>query len=96
MDRAGADRIPSADRFSRVLRARRRAISPGMRLLQQLLGLEAKLHQYEQGERFIAAVERAGGPELVRRAFEQPANLPTLDEIRAPDQWISRIEPNVR
>jgi coenzyme F420 biosynthesis associated uncharacterized protein len=96
MDRAGADRIPSADRFSRVLRARRRAISPGMRLLQQLLGLEAKLHQYEQGERFIAAVERAGGPELLHRAFEEPANLPTLDEIRAPDQWISRIEPNVR
>ena len=96
MDRAGAHLIPSAARFSRVLRARRRSVSPAMRLLQQLLGLEAKLHQYEQGERFIEAVEKAGGPELVNRAFEAPDNLPTLAEIRAPDRWITRIDPNVR
>ena len=39
------------------------------RLLQQLIGLEAKLNQYEQGERFIAAVEAAGGPALLDRAL---------------------------
>lgn len=91
MDRAGADRIPSADRFSRVLRQRRRAVSPAIRLLQQLLGLEAKLNQYEQGERFIAAVEGAGGPELLNSAFEAPTNLPTLAEIRAPERWVARM-----
>jgi len=96
MDRAGADRIPSADRFSRVLRARRRSVSPPIKVFQQLLGLEAKLNQYEQGERFIAAVERKGGPELVNTAFAEPANLPTLAEIRAPHDWISRVHPNVR
>jgi coenzyme F420 biosynthesis associated uncharacterized protein len=90
MDRAGADRIPSAERFSRVLRARRRAVNPGIRLLQQVLGLEAKLNQYEQGERFIAAVERAGGPELLNSAFGAPTMLPTLAEIRDPDRWIAR------
>jgi uncharacterized protein (DUF2342 family) len=61
-----------------------------VRLLQQLLGLEAKLNQYEQGERFIAAVERRGGPELLVTAFETPAMLPTLAEIRDPDRWIAR------
>lgn len=91
MDRAGADRIPSADRFSRVLRARRRAVSPAIRLLQQLLGLEAKMNQYEQGERFIAAVEGAGGPDLLNSAFDEPMNLPTLAEIRAPERWIARM-----
>ncbi|MGH9187188.1 MAG: zinc-dependent metalloprotease, partial [Acidimicrobiales bacterium] len=65
MDRAGADRIPSAERFSRVLRQRRRAVPTVTRLLQKLIGLEAKLNQYEQGERFIAAVEAEGGPELL-------------------------------
>ncbi len=93
MDRAGADRIPSAERFGRVLRARRRTANPGIRLLQQLIGLEAKLNQYEQGERFIAAVERAGGPELLDAAFESPAMLPTLGEIRAPERWIARALP---
>ena len=91
MDRAGADRIPSAERFSRVLRARRRAVSPAIRLLQQLLGLEAKMNQYEQGERFIAAVEGAGGPELLNSAFEAPMNLPTLAEIRSPERWVARM-----
>ena len=91
MDRAGAGAIPNADRFGRVLRARRRAVSPGIRLLQQMLGLEAKLAQYEQGERFIEAVERAGGPELLNTAFETPTMLPTLREIRAPERWIERI-----
>lgn len=91
MDRAGADRIPSAARFSRVLRARRRQVSPALRLLQQLLGLEAKLNQYEQGEKFIAAVEGVGGSALLNSAFEGPMNLPTLAEIRAPERWIERM-----
>ena len=45
MDRAGAERIPSAERFSRVLRARR-ANRPGpAKLVQKLVGLEAKMKQ---------------------------------------------------
>jgi coenzyme F420 biosynthesis associated uncharacterized protein len=91
MDRAGAGLIPSADRFSRVLRQRRRNISPAARLVQRLIGLEAKMNQYEQGEQFIAAVEAEGGPALLNRAFDAPANLPSLAEIRAPRDWIDRV-----
>jgi coenzyme F420 biosynthesis associated uncharacterized protein len=91
MDRAGADRIPSAERFSRVLRQRRKQASGGAKLLQQLIGLEAKLNQYEQGERFIAAVERAGGTDLLDRVWEEPANLPTMAEVRDPDAWLARV-----
>ena len=57
MDRAGDGLIPSAERFGRVLRQRRQSAQGFSRLLQQLIGLEAKLNQYEQGERFIEAVE---------------------------------------
>src|SRR5439155_1775471 len=72
MDRAGADRIPSADRFSRVLRERRQSVTGLARLLQKLIGIEAKLAQYEQGEKFIQAVEAAGGPHLLDQAWEGP------------------------
>ena len=61
MDRAGADRIPSAHRFARVLRERRANANPAAKLLQRLLGIEAKINQYAQGEAFIAEVERLGG-----------------------------------
>jgi coenzyme F420 biosynthesis associated uncharacterized protein len=91
MDRAGADRIPSAERFGRVLRQRRAQRSGPARVLQKLIGLEAKLNQYEQGERFIEAVEAAGGTELLDRAWTGPEWLPSMDEIRAPDTWIDRV-----
>lgn len=91
MDRAGADRIPSAERFSRVLRIRRQQTTTLVRLLQKLVGLEAKLNQYEQGERFIAAVEQAGGPELLDRAWAGPEALPSMAEIRDPSAWIARV-----
>jgi coenzyme F420 biosynthesis associated uncharacterized protein len=90
MDRAGAHLIPSAERFSRVLRARRAQRSGAGRFLQQLIGLEAKMNQYAQGEAFIAAVEEAGGTELLGQAWVGPEWLPSLVEIRAPELWIDR------
>lgn len=93
MDRAGADRIPNAVRFGQVLRQRRQQGGSAVRLLQKLIGLEAKLKQYEQGELFIAAVEAVGGPELLERAWERPENLPSIGEIRDPSTWIARITP---
>ena len=91
MDRAGAADIPSAARFSEVLRQRRKQTRGPARLLQQLIGIEAKLRQYEEGERFIAAVEDSGGPELLDRAWRGPEWLPSLSEIRNPSEWISRV-----
>ncbi len=84
MDRAGAAAIPSAATFSEVLRQRRQQTKGPARLLQQLIGIEAKLRQYEEGERFIAAVEDAGGPELLDRVWRGPEWLPSLVEIRDP------------
>jgi coenzyme F420 biosynthesis associated uncharacterized protein len=91
MDRAGRGRIPNAARFSQVLRERRRQASGAVKLLQQLIGLEAKLRQYEQGERFIAAVEAAEGPELFSSVWQGPEWLPSLAEVREPSRWIERV-----
>lgn len=90
MDRAGRHLLPAAPRFARVLRQRRQQVQGPARLLQQLIGLEAKLAQYEQGERFIAAVE-AADPALVDRVWVDPALLPTLAEIRSPGDWLARV-----
>jgi coenzyme F420 biosynthesis associated uncharacterized protein len=90
MDRAGAELIPNADRFGRVLRERRKQAKPLAKLLQRLIGLEAKLAQYALGERFIAAVEDADA-ELMQRVWERPEHLPSMAEIREPEQWIQRL-----
>lgn len=91
MDRAGAAAIPSAARFAKVLRQRRNQTRGPAKLLQQLIGIEAKFRQYEEGERFIAAVEETGGPGLLDKAWRGPEWLPSLTEIRDPSVWISRV-----
>lgn len=91
MDRAGAGLVPSAERFSRVLRERRKQASPMVKAFRRAIGLEAKLAQYEHGERFIAAAEAVGGERVLDLVWADPANLPTLVEIRAPEQWLARV-----
>jgi coenzyme F420 biosynthesis associated uncharacterized protein len=91
MDRAGAASIPSAERFSRVLRQRRQTINPVLKLVLQLVGIEAKLRQYEAGERFVRHVEGEGGTALLDRVWEHPSHLPDVEEIEHPDRWVHRI-----
>lgn len=93
MDRAGVEHLPSAGRFGRVLRQRRQQASGPAKLLAQLIGLEAKLAQYQQGEAFIERVELTGGPALLERVWESPALLPSIEEIRDPQRWIDRVGP---
>lgn len=91
MNRAAADRIPGAERFARTLQARRDSASGLTRFIQQLLGIDAKMKQYKEGEEFVEAVELAGGPELFARVWEEPEHLPTLEEVRDPARWVSRL-----
>ena len=91
MTRAAGDLVPSAERFAAVLQARRRRSNPLTRLTLRLTGIEGKLNQYAAGERFIAAIEAAGGPRAVDVCWKDPANLPSLEEIRKPQLWLDRI-----
>lgn len=91
MDRAGNGLVPSAPRFGRVMRNRRKSARGFNRVFQRLIGLDAKIKQYAEGERFIEAVEEAGGPALLDRVWEGPENVPGIAEIRSPDDWIARM-----
>ena len=86
MDRAGAEAVPGAAHFSEVLRERREQAEGPARLLQQILGLEAKFRQYAEGEKFVRSVEEAGGRPLFDRVWQGPEWLPSLAEIRDPAQ----------
>ncbi|HTV11838.1 MAG TPA: zinc-dependent metalloprotease [Acidimicrobiales bacterium] len=89
MNRVGEGRIPQAERFEQALRQRRQRTGAA-KVVSSLVGLEAKLKQYEQGERFIKAVEQAGGRELFDRVWEGPEWLPSLREIQDPWRWTER------
>jgi coenzyme F420 biosynthesis associated uncharacterized protein len=92
MNRAGIDHVPSADRFARVLQQRRASANVVQRTVQRILGLEAKLNQYQQGEDFINEIERLGdGKDAIEPVWRGPTWLPTMSEIRDPQDWIDRV-----
>ncbi len=89
MDRLGAERLRSQERMSRVLRSRRN--DPRTAAFLRVSGLEMKMRQYEDGERFILAVEAEAGWETVGLLFTTPEALPTLSEIAEPARWLRRV-----
>jgi coenzyme F420 biosynthesis associated uncharacterized protein len=92
MDRAGIGHVPSAGRFAATLRQRRNNSSGVAKLFQQVTGFEAKLRQYEEGERFIETVEADRNEAFLNKVWVSADRVPTLAEIRAPHVWIERIE----
>lgn len=89
MDRAGAERVPSAARFQQVLHQRRQS-GGAAAFIQKLVGLEAKLRQYAEGEVFLGAIE-AADPANIELLWRGPEWLPTLDEIRDAPAWLDRV-----
>ncbi|MDQ6928430.1 MAG: zinc-dependent metalloprotease, partial [Actinomycetota bacterium] len=88
MERAGAGRVPSAPRFSQVLHQRRQA-GGAARLVRKLVGIDAKMRQYEEGEQFLEAISSADerNIELLWLGAEW---IPTLPEIKRPELWLER------
>ncbi|MEO8509896.1 MAG: zinc-dependent metalloprotease [Chloroflexota bacterium] len=62
------------------------------RAIMRITGLDLKMEQYAAGERFVDAVIEQRGRPYMNRVWEGPDMLPTLDEIRAPQAWIARID----
>ena len=63
------------------------------RVLRQVAGLERKQRQYAEGEAFVRHVVEAAGVSRLNRAFEDPDQLPTPEEIAEPAAWLARTAP---
>jgi len=96
MGLAGGGGLPGASRFAETLRHRRESATGIARVVQQVVGVDAKLRQYLQGEEFVERVRERGGDELFSRVWSGPHALPTLDEIRDPDRWVARMSEVAR
>ena len=91
MSRAAAGHVPHAQRFHRVMQERRNSATGVSRLMQKMMGLEAKLAQYQAGEDFIAAIESQRGDRAVDLIWEDQDHLPSMAEIRNPTAWMERV-----
>ena len=91
MSRAATGHVPHAQRFHRVMQERRNSATGVSRLMQKVMGLEAKLAQYQAGEDFIAAIESQRGDRAVDLIWQDQDHLPSMAEIRNPTAWMERV-----
>ena len=89
MDRIGRREITDVSRMTEALGSRRR--DPRTAVMMKLLGIEMKMKQYENGERFIREVEKRSSWEALSMAWESPEALPTLLEIEDASLWLDRM-----
>ncbi|MBD2828736.1 MULTISPECIES: zinc-dependent metalloprotease [Streptomyces] len=59
--------------------------------LRKLLGLDAKLRQYKDGEKFVRSVVDEVGMDGFNRVWTSPNTLPTKAEIARPADWVARV-----
>ncbi|MFJ7958412.1 zinc-dependent metalloprotease [Streptomyces sp. NPDC096319] len=92
MDGVGPQVVPSVAEIREKFQARRARGASRLDLaLRRLLGLDAKLRQYRDGERFVRAVVDQVGMDGFNRVWTSPNTLPTKTEIAAPAEWIARV-----
>ena len=90
MDVVGAEALPSLAQLRTALDRRRSERPPLLALIERLIGMDAKMRQYEDGKRFCDAVAAAAGAEGLHRVFDAPEQLPTLAELHDPHAWMRR------
>ncbi len=92
MNAVGKEVLPTLETMQRAFEGRQRQRSQSEALFIRLTGLEMKMEQYRLGEEFIDAVVRERGHDFALKVWQKPENLPTLVELRAPRQWVNRME----
>ncbi|MFB9803636.1 zinc-dependent metalloprotease [Streptomonospora salina] len=91
MDAVGPEVVPSVAEIRRRFQRRREGANRVDKVIRQLLGIDLKMKQYEEGAAFVRTVVTRVGMAEFNRVWESPETLPTLKEIRNPDAWIDRV-----
>ncbi|WP_026119453.1 zinc-dependent metalloprotease [Nocardiopsis ganjiahuensis] len=91
MDAVGPEVVPSVETIRARFQKRRQSPNPLDRVMRQLLGMDLKMKQYEEGAAFVRQVVAQVGMTEFNRVWTSSETLPSLEEIRSPSQWIERV-----
>ncbi len=91
MDGVGEKVIPSFPQMRHIFQRRRQQQNVAQRIVAQVIGLEMKLRQYELGQSFCEGVAAQGGVSALSHLWVDPAHLPSMEELRSPESWLTRV-----
>ncbi len=91
MDAVGPEVVPSVAEIRRRFQKRRQGANRIDKIIRQLLGIDLKMKQYEEGAAFVREVVAKVGMADFNRVWESRETLPTMAEIRNPDAWVNRV-----
>jgi len=92
MNAVGKTLLPNYDLISRKFEERQNQRTQSEQLFARITGLNVKMEQYRQGERFIDEIVAQRGHDVARKVWERAEFLPTMKEIRNPSHWITRVD----
>jgi len=91
MNALGERMLPHFSDIEDRIEQRSRNRSQAEQLFLRLTGLQMKMDQYRLGAEFVNQVVAARGIEFLNQVWHGPENLPTDEEIRQPERWVTRM-----
>jgi coenzyme F420 biosynthesis associated uncharacterized protein len=91
MDAVGPQVVPSVEEIRSKFNRRRETTNPVERVIRKLLGIDAKMRQYAEGNKFVTALVDRVGMDGFNKVWESAETLPQLAEITDPDAWLRRV-----
>ncbi|MFJ1755583.1 zinc-dependent metalloprotease [Kitasatospora sp. NPDC088134] len=92
MDGVGPAVVPSVAEIREKFQRRRDRGGGRLDLvLRRLLGMDAKLRQYQDGAVFVRGVVERVGMDGFNRVWTSPNTLPTKEEVHDPASWVARV-----
>ncbi len=92
MNAIGSKLMPSYEEIKGRIEHRQKERSLVDRIFMRITGLGLKMEQYRLGEIFVDAVVARKGIDFANQMWERPEYIPTLDEVKNPDLWVTRLE----
>ncbi|MQS12877.1 zinc-dependent metalloprotease [Streptomyces kaniharaensis] len=92
MDGVGPAVVPTVAEIREKFQQRRdRGANRLDLMLRRLLGMDAKIRQYQDGAVFVRGVVERVGMDGFNRVWTSPNTLPTKEEIHDPAAWVARV-----
>ncbi len=91
MDAVDARIVPTVKTIRRRFDNRSADHSVVDRFIRSVLGMDAKMRQYSNGQKFVEHIVEREGMDRFNTVWSSPQTLPTEAEIHDPRAWVERV-----